>query len=209
MKKHPEPRVSLGFSKERIPVLIAFCGNVVTQMTAASQQFATPSPALADVTTAINKLDVANQAALDGGRQAIIDRNAARAELLSLTRQLAAYVQNQCQNDLSILISSGFDAVRVPAPIGPLPAPSTPIVLQGPVSGSIVARTGKVYGASAYNWRAALASAPTVYVQTAQTTAARYTFEGLTSGEIYNVEVNALGASGESDWTPATSRMVV
>ena len=209
MKTQPKPRVSLGFSRERIPVLIAFCGNVVTQMTAASQQFATPSPALSDVTTATNKLDVANQAALDGGRQAIIDRNAAKAELLSLMRQLAAYVQNQCQNDLSILISSGFDAVRVPAPIGPLPAPGTPTVLQGPVSGSIVARTGKVYGASAYNWRVALVSAPTVYVQTAQKTAARHTFEGLAIGEVYKVEVNALGAAGESDWTSGTSKMVI
>ncbi len=53
-------------------------------------------------------------------------------------------------------------------------------------------------GAYAYNWRVALASAPTVYVQTTQATGARHTFVGLTGGEIYNVELNALGSAGAS-----------
>jgi hypothetical protein len=52
-----------------------------------------------------------------------------------------------------------------------------------------------VYGASTYNWRVALASAPTVYLQTAQTTAARILFNDLTAGQVYNVELNSVGAA--------------
>jgi hypothetical protein len=47
----------------------------------------------------------------------------------------------------------------------------------------------------------ALASAPTTYIKTAQTTAARTSFKGLTPGEIYNVELNAVGAAGVTDWS--------
>ena len=209
METHPIQRVALAFVKLRTTALIAFSRNVVTQMTALSKQFTDPVPALADVTTSIDKLDVANQAALDGSRQAIRNRNAAQADLLSLMRQLAAYVQNQSQSDISLLASTGFHATRVPVPIGPLLAPRKPNVQQGPTTGTLSARTGKVTGAYAYNWRLALASAPTVYVQTAQTTAARYTFEGLTAGEVYNVQANALGTAGASDWTPAITQRVV
>ena len=63
-------------------------------------------------------------------------------------------------------------------------------------------------GAYTYNWRLALASAPTVYLQTAQTTAARHTFEGLTAGQIYNMQLNAVGTAGESNWSGVTSFMV-
>lgn len=71
------------------------------------------------------------------------------------------------------------------------------------------ARTGKVNGAYAYNWRVALASAADTYVQIIQTTGANALFEGLTPGQLYNVEVNALGTYGETDWTPPTSRIVI
>jgi len=47
--------------------------------------------------------------------------------------------------------------------------------------------------------RVALVSAPTVFVKQVQTTAASNTFDGLTQGQIYNVQLNAVGAAGTSD----------
>jgi len=55
----------------------------------------------------------------------------------------------------------------------------------------------------------ALASAPTVFLQEVQTTAARYRFEGLTPGQTYIVQVSAVGAAGDTSWSPVTSMMVV
>jgi hypothetical protein len=45
--------------------------------------------------------------ALDGGKIAIATRNAARAEMLSLLRQLASYVTGNCNSDLVALLGSG------------------------------------------------------------------------------------------------------
>ena len=172
-------------------------------------KYTTPSPTLAVVQTAFDAYKVAAADAAQGGVENTAIRNARRAELVSLLRQLANYVSATANGDKETLLSSGFPAQKdVRTPIGPLPAPNAPAVTQGPVTGSLTAASPPVYGASAYNWRIALASAPTVYVQTKQSTGARVTFEGLTPGQVYNIELNAVGAAGISDWSDDGSLMV-
>jgi hypothetical protein len=68
--------------------------------------------------------------------------------------------------------------------------------------------TPPINGAYIYNWRVALASAPTVYVKQVQTTAASNTFDGLTPGQIYNVQLNAVGTAGTTDWSGPGELMV-
>ncbi len=189
-------------------MLLMFGRNVVTMMTT-NPAFTTPFPALTAVTTALDTLETAAEAAMDRSRVAIANRNAAAAEVLSLLRQLAAYVQSHSVGDVAVLISSGFHPVKGSTPIGPLQTPYTATVRQGPTSGSISARTPKLRGAYSYNWRVALASAPTNYLEEAQTTAARYLFTGLTPGQTYIVQVSAVGAAGETSWSAPTSMMVV
>jgi hypothetical protein len=60
-----------------------------------------------------------------------------------------------------------------------------------------------------YNWRVALASAPDVYLQQTQTTAADDLFSGLTPGQIYLVDVNVVGTAGPSDWSGTAPLMGV
>jgi len=208
MSTNTEPRVSLAFAKERAALLLVFGRNVVTMMTG-NPAFTTPYPTLASLTTALDTLETTTEAAMDRSRQAIASRNAARAAVLSLLRQLSAYVLSHSVGDVAVLLSSGFVPIKVSTPIGPLPTPSTAILRQGPLSGSIAARTLKLKGAYSYNWRLALASAPTFFLQEAQTTAIRYRFEGLTPGQTYIVQVSAVGAAGETSWSPVTSLMVV
>jgi hypothetical protein len=172
-------------------------------------KYPTPSPTLAVVQTAFDAYKVATADAAQGGKENTAIRNARRAELVSLLRQLANYVSATANGDMEALLSSGFPPQKdVRTPIGPLPAPNAPVVSQGPVTGSATAVTTPVYGAFTYNWRLALASAPTVYVQTKQSTGARFTFEGLTPGQVYNVELNAVGAAGISNWSDDGSLMV-
>src|ERR1041385_8895363 len=105
------PRVSLSFARKIDTDLIAFARNVITLMTG-NAQYPTPSPTLKVIGTAVDALETAVHDALDGGKIAIATRNAARAELLSLLRQLASYVSGNCNADLVLLIGSGFEAIR-------------------------------------------------------------------------------------------------
>lgn len=147
---------------------------------------------------------VAKVNAMNGGYVAIAARNARRAELVSLLRALLSNVNAIANGDREKLLTTGFP-LRSTArtPLGPLPAPSTPRVTNGPTTGTLKATTQRVYGASLYTARVALASAPEVYVQTVQGTGSRFLFEGLTPGELYNVEMNVIGAAGASDWSDA------
>ena len=101
-----------------------------------------------------------------------------------------------------VLASCGFPLRSTNrTPIGPLPAPASPTMAQGPTTGTLRASVPGVYGSYLYTARLALASAPNTYIQTVQQTGTRFLFEGLTPGEVYNVEVNAIGAAGASDWS--------
>jgi hypothetical protein len=190
----------------------AFAEKVTTilQRMTNNPHFTTPLPTLAVVQTSFDTYKVAAADAVDGGKQETAIRDARRAELVALLRQLASYVSATANGNLEVLISSGFPVQKTGrTPIGPLPAPSAPVVSQGPVTGALVAVASPVYGASAYNWSVALESAPDTDVQTAQSTGARATFMGLTPGRIYVICLNAVGAAGVSDWSDYGSLMVV
>ena len=172
--------------------------------------YPSPTPTLAAVQTAFEAFKVATAEAAQGGVQNTAARDARRAELVALLRQLSSYVNGTANGDLVKLLSSGFPVQKpTRAPIGPLAAPAAPVVTQGAVSGTITAAAPPVYGASSYNWSVALQSAPTVDVQTAQTTGARAEFSGLTPGQVYLVSLNAVGAAGVSDWSDYGSLMVI
>jgi len=108
------------------------------------------------------------------------------------------------------LLLSGFPTQKPKRqPIGVLPAPASLVVNLGARSGELTASANPVFGASVYNWQLKAANAPTVVLQTAQTTGASKTFTGLTPGVVYTAEVNATGTAGPSDWSDAISQMVV
>ena len=67
----------------------------------------------------------------------------------------------------------------------------------------------KVRGVSSVMWRIALQSAPTVYLETPMSVGGRYTFKGLEAGEVYLVQANAVGATGDSGFGPTSALMAV
>jgi hypothetical protein len=172
--------------------------------------FATPSPSLKSVDTALAAFTTAVAAAVNGGKEQHAAKKARRAELVSLMRQLASYVTVTSNGDMEVLLSSGFPYQKpVRTPVGILPAPDAPTLKHGGRSGQLDGSISPVYGAGAYNWRVALASDPDTFVQTAQTTGGRHTFEDLTPGKVHSVQANAVGSAGPSDWSDAADLMVV
>lgn len=172
--------------------------------------YATPQPTTAVVQTSLDDFIVAVGDAAGGGVEATAIKNAKRVALADLVRPFSNYVTDTAAGDLVKLLASGLPIQKPGAsPVGPLGQPTTPSVDQGPLSGTLTASTSPIYGAGVYNWRLALASAPLAYLQTAQTMGARHTFDGLAAGQIYNVEVSAVGTAGPSDWSDDGTMMVV
>lgn len=183
--------------------------TIVTAMTN-NPTYPSPKPALEAITTAANEFSLAVANAANGGRELTAIKKAKRAALGALLRELASYVAVDCQGEMALLLSSGFPIQKpTRTAAGVLPAPVTPVLSLGARSGELAAVTKPVPNAYVYNWRVALATNPTQDLQTLQITAARTVFTGLTPGQVYVVEVNAVGSTGPGDWSDAAQLMVV
>jgi hypothetical protein len=189
-------------------VLNTDVSNIVTSLTD-NINYPSPNPTLPIMTTANIAFATAIADAADGGKQHTSAKRARRAELLSLMRKLAIYVQGACDGDMTKLLSSGFPVQKPDRTPATVPAtPDAPKVSQGR-TGEAFAASSPVDGAYIYNWRVALASAPDTVVQHLQSTGARATFEGLTPGQTYRFQCNAVGTAGTSDWSNAGTLMVI
>ena len=107
------------------------------------------------------------------------------------------------------LLSSGFPVQKPDRSKASVPAtPVAPRVPQG-LTGEAISATKRVDFTYIYNWRVALASKPDEFVQHVQSTGARTEFEGLTPGQTYLFQCNAVGTAGTSNWSNAGSLMVI
>ncbi|HMJ06588.1 MAG TPA: fibronectin type III domain-containing protein, partial [Chthoniobacterales bacterium] len=161
---------------------------------------------LATVTTALNTLETAVQEAMDGGKIAIASRNAARAQVLSLLRQLSSYVQNNCGNDLVALLSSGFENIKPRSPAGVLPPPQNLRLALTGTSGELSLRLNAVVNARNYSVQQAENPEGPWRDRGAYTNARGILLKGLTPGTVYWVRACANGSAGPSGWGGPVSR---
>lgn len=198
-------RVSLGFTKKKDTELIAFVRNILSK-TAGNAKYPEPDPTLAIVTASVDTFEDLVHKALDGGKQAILARNTARVSLLALMRKLAAYVQNHCNADLVALISSGFDAIRAPSPVGVLPAPQNPRLTRTDKSGELLFTVDRGDNVLNFSIQTA-ANAEGPWVDEALSSSSRTLIGGLTPGEILWARGRANGTAGSSEWSTPTTAM--
>ncbi|MEA3188190.1 MAG: hypothetical protein QOD99_2020 [Chthoniobacter sp.] len=200
-------RVALSFTRKNDTKFIAFTRNVLTLMTG-NATCPNPTPSLPTVTDSVDGFETAVHDALNGGRIEIATRNAARSELLALMRQLAAYVQVACNADLLALLSSGFEPVRAPSPVGALPAPQNVRLSLTGVSGEILVRFDRVSNAVNYTAQTSVSvDGPWEYED--PSTSTRVLVEGLTPGAISWFRVCGNGSAGAGAWSSPISAMAV
>jgi len=189
--------------------LITRTGGILSAMND-NPSYPVPSPALAGITTALEDFTAAVSAAVDGGKALNAVKRAKRAALVALLRQLASYVQVTANGNLAVLMSSGFPAQKTQRqPIGVLPPPANVTLTFGARSGELRGTASPVAGAAIYNWQLSTAAAPSVVLQTMQTTASNAVFPGLTPGVTYNAMVNVVGSAGPSGWAGPASQIAV
>jgi len=144
-------------------------------------------------------------ATAQGGTLATAAKNDAWNVLVTSLRQTAAYVQSVASQDLTLLLSSGFQAASTNRAQSPLDAPVV-LGIENSTSTQFIVRAQPVANAKSYE--AQVKNGGGWLPAGVFTQARRMEIDNLTPGSIYTVQVRAIGGStGSSDWSaPQTCR---
>ena len=150
---------------------------------------------------ATTDLQKAYQAALDKSLTAKAEQRTKNEELNSLIRQLRDYVNGVANGDEDLVLSSGFEASKVPAPIGPLPQVEDVKGKGGDGDGSVFLRWKSVYGAKSYVVE--MSTDGIIYAPTLYPSAASVLVADLEIGKFYWFRIAANGAAGLGSFSVA------
>ena len=197
--------VSLTFTQLPDSELDEFATAVIDNLTG-NPAYATPVVSMAALGTSRTAFQTAMADTAQGGTAATAAKNAARETLVGLLRQEANYVQGAADNDLTVLLSSGFLAASTNRTQSPLETPSIVKILNE-ASSQLVLRVTPITNARAYETR--YYTTPGAWQSGGISTQARHIIvEGLTPGTTYTMSVRAIGGStGHSDWSDPVSHM--
>jgi hypothetical protein len=181
--------------------------NVVEGLTG-NAAFDDPPVEPADLAALNAAMRTAITAADAGGRmQQVAKLNAIKAVRGAL-RKLASYVEIAADNDLEILLSSGFVEVRTNLAQSPLVQPVILKILNLATT-QLLIRLQRVYNAKSFQVQTSLASAGPWVEQGISTQARRIVISDLTPGTVYFVRVRGVGGSTKySEWSVPVSLMV-
>lgn len=198
-------KVSLGFARISDADLDNFAQGVNGAMTG-NVTYPSPPISMATLETAREDFMTKFTAAQTGGPPHTAAKKESRQRLVGMLRVLAAYVQMSCQDDLALLLRSGFEVQATKGASVPLDRPEGLSVKNGG-TGQLVVRVNPVKNKNMYEGRAKLEDSdwmPSVFASDSM----HITFTGLTPGKIYTIQVRALGgATGQSDWSDPISHM--
>ena len=174
-----------------------------------------PSPPvdMPGLKAAIDALNAAIAAALDGGKSTTIEKDKRRADVIIMLRLLGHYVEATCKNDLNTFTSSGFVAASTTrTPPQPVTQPLIVSVDQGN-TGQLIVTIKRVAKARSYDLRYAPVPAAGALISwitiTVASTKPPTAISNLTPGTNYQFQVRAFGKLGFSDWSATVERMCI
>jgi hypothetical protein len=206
----PKIRIADGLRTQSAERLITTAGAIFNGLTG-NLSFPSPPLDLQTVQAAVDDLSAALVAQANGGPTATAEKRNKQEALIGLLRGLRHYVEDHCGNDLSVLLSSGFQAAMTTRVRLPLANPSILKVGSGN-STELVLKVTPIAHAKCYEVRSAAVregNTPGPW-QTAGlfTNSRSMTIDGLTPGTTYMFQVRAVGGSTQySDWRNPVSRM--
>jgi hypothetical protein len=118
----------------------------------ANAAFPAPPVTMANLQTAKDDFTAKIAAAQAGGPTDTAAKNNSRQTLLGLLRQLAGYVQINCNNDMATLLGSGFQAMSTNRAQSRLDQPQGLVIRNG-TRGQLVASVTPVKNTSMYEGR--------------------------------------------------------
>ena len=198
-------RVSLGFSEFSDAGLVEFGRRVVAGLTS-NPAFPTPDVPPDDLQDAVTEFERAMSASALGGVAATSAKNIERAKLETLLRTEAFYVQLAMKNDLTALLSSGYEPVSGRAPSEPLGAPVV-LKIENVETTRLALRVAPVPNARAYEMRKMNGTGGWVGAGIG-TKSRRLEMDGLVPGSTYQLQVRAIGGStGTGPWSDPVTHM--
>ncbi len=115
-------RVQSGFQKAADAVILSRGPLIVNGLTG-NPAFPNPPIDPVSLKTALDRFSVAIGDAQDGGKRAIVEKRRQRDEIIRMLRVLGHYVEAECKDEMTTLLSSGFDPLIVrragPQPLAP------------------------------------------------------------------------------------------
>ena len=201
-------RISLGLSKLSVPEKIEKARHIVTAMTG-NANFTTPLPTLANVSTAINTLETAYNAAQGAGPAQTSIMRDKETILDNLLSQLANYVEIAANGSEAIVLSSGMQ-LR-----GKGGRPTSGFTVEdGEHSGELVLHT-KSEARTSYVWQMSSDPVPTSppaanhnWQQIGVSTQAAFIASDLIAGIKYWFRVATVSKDGQSPWSDPISKIV-
>jgi hypothetical protein len=190
-------KVLIDFSRYSDSDLISFSESIQAAMPA-SGFYPTPSPALTVIDTATADFRAAMNAAAIGGSAQTDFKNEKRAVLTELLQEEGAYVQLVSEGDPGKIKAGGWEASKIPSPIGPLPQPQKFMVVPGQ-KGQLKMSLERIYGAGSYQFEYKLKDAAVWIVASSRKT--KITINGLESGKEYAGRVVPIGTSEERTYS--------
>jgi hypothetical protein len=203
----PQIRTSRYFS--RLPDLDVSktAGKVITGLTN-NQDLDDPPVTPAQLTTLKKAFDEAIVAAVKGGSLATAKKDAARAALLDALNKDASYVDINCDEDMTILLSSGYEPVSTNRAQRVLNPPEVAGVDYGQTGEFRVRLKGDANRKAVQGRIKPLGGefGPVISFRNAK----QILFAGLTAGTTYVMQFCGLGGStGKSDWSDPVSKMAL
>ena len=206
----PHLRVSLAFTKAPDHNVEETAGHVSAGLFG-NAAFPAPPVTKAALDAANTAFSAAITAQATGGKAVTADKNNKRDTLVSLLRQLASYVQMKHNDDLAVLLSSGFEAVATAHPPAVLIAPTITDIING-ASAQLIIHVAAMKNVRMFKARYAAIGAGGVlgpWLDGGLHTDSRHiAIGGLTPGTTYTFQVQVVGSGNlYSDWSDAVSHM--
>jgi hypothetical protein len=190
---------------EVVPLLITYVQRILQAMTG-NPAFASPTPPLPAITSAVDDLQVAQTATLTRAVGAAAVRNEKRATLVSLLELLAAYVQFVAdaspENAVSIIESAGLAIKKTP-----VLAPRVFAAKSGTLSGSVKLVAPTAGDRASYLWQYSTDAGKT-WVDVTPTVKASTGVTGLPSVAMVEFRYRTIVRGGASDWSAPIALLV-
>lgn len=203
----PSIRTSRNFGRMSDLDVSKFAGGVIKGLTG-NETLDEPPVTPADLSKLKKTLDDAIVAAAGGGALAVAQKDAARAALVTALSKDASYVDIHCDEDVTVLISAGFEPVSMNR---------TPAVLDAPVvtatdygqAGEIKLRVKGDPNRKAIQGRIKAVGGEFGPVVTFRSSR-EILFKGLAAGTTYVMQLCGLGGTtGQSDWSEPVTKIAV